>query len=251
MLLKEKMQNGGKIAGTMIRIVRNPALMVLAKNAGLDFVMYDCEHGSIDFETLHDAFLLANALGLGGFVRVPAGTKDYISRVLDSGATGVMVPMIETAEQAMQLAKYSKYQPIGGRGFSAGGAHTCYQSGAHSKIMEEHNAKVITIAQIETKTAVENVYSIAEAEGIDALLIGPNDLSISLGIPGDLMNPIELEAITKVAAACKRHNKIFGIHGSADLLGKFAPDLQLCMSSGDSDLLMAGFRGVRELVDSL
>ena len=250
MLLKEKMQNGGKIAGTMIRLVRNPALMSLAKNTGLDFIMYDCEHSSFDFETLHDAFMLANALGVGGFVRVPVGTKDYISRALDSGAVGIMVPMIETVEQAKNLVKYSKFQPVGGRGFSSASAYTGYQPGLHSKIMQENNDKVITIAQIETKTAIGNIDSIAAVEGIDALLIGPNDLSISLGVPGDLLNPIELEAIAKVAAACKKHKKIFGLHAGADLLGKFAADLQLCMSSGDSDFLMAGFKGVRELVDS-
>ena len=251
MLLKEKMQNGGKIAGTMIRIVRNPALMLLVKNAGLDYVMYDCEHSSFDFETLHDAFIMANALGVAGFVRVPIGTKDYISRALDSGALGIMVPMIESAEQAKELVKYAKYQPIGLRGFSANGAHTGYHPGRHSEIMQQSNDSVIAIAQIETKTAIENIDSIAEVEGIDALLIGPNDLSISLGIPGDLLNPIELEAIAKVAAACKRHGKIFGLHAGGDLLSKFASDLQLCMSSGDSDLMTAGFSGVRSLVDSL
>ena len=251
MLLKEKMQSGSKIAGTMIRVVRNPALMLLAKNAGLDFVMFDCEHSSFDFETLHDAFIMANALGVGGFVRVPVGTKDYISRALDSGAIGIMVPMIENAEQAKELVKYSKYQPIGLRGFSANGANTGYNPRPHSEIMKQSNDSVIAIAQIETKTAIENIDSIASVEGIDALLIGPNDLSISLGIPGELLNPIELDAIAKVVAACKRHGKIFGLHAGGDLLCKFASDLQLCMSAGDSDLLTAGFKGIRNLVDSL
>ena len=250
MLLKEKMKSGGKIAGTMLRVVRNPAVMVLAKNTGLDFVMYDCEHSSFNFETLHDVFMMANAVGIGGFVRVPVGTKDYISRALDSGATGIMVPMIETVEQAQNLVKYSKFQPVGSRGFSAASAYTGYQPSSHTKIMQESNDKVIAIAQIETKTAIGNVDAIAAVEGIDALLIGPNDLSISLGVPGDLMNPIELDAIAKVAAACKRHGKIFGLHAGGDLLRKFAPDLQLCMSSGDTDLLMAGFKGIRDMVDS-
>lgn len=251
MTVREKLAAGQKIAGTMLRIVRNPAVAYLAKNAGLDFVMYDCEHSNYNMETLHDAFITANALGLAGFVRVPCGTKEYISRVLDNGATGVMVPMIETREQAETLVKYAKYQPIGGRGYSGGCAHTRYLGGKHTEIMAAHNASVVAIAQIETKLAVENVDEIASVDGIDALLIGPNDLSVSLGIPGDLMNPIELDAIAKVAASCLRHGKSFGLHAGAEMLTKFAKELTLVMSLTDTDLLAQGFAGVRKVCDGL
>ena len=251
MNLKEKLAAGQKIAGTMMRVVRNPAVCYLAKNAGLDFIMYDCEHSNYNFETLHDSFVLANALGLGGFVRVPVGSKDHISRVLDIGAIGVMVPMVESREHAETLVKYSKYQPVGDRGYTAGGAHTDYKNGKHSELMEQGNAKVIAIAQIETRKAIDNVEAIASVEGIDALLVGPNDLSLSLGIPGDMMNPIELEAIAKVAAACKKYGKSFGIHGGAALLGKFASDLTLTMSLSDTDLLAQGFSQVYDTVQNL
>ena len=251
MNLKEKLMAGEKIAGTMLRVVRNPAVCYLAKNAGLDFVMYDCEHSSYSFETLHDSFILANALGLGGFVRVPFGSKEYISRALDSGAIGVMVPMVETKEIAETLVKYSKYQPVGGRGYTAGGGHTDYKGGKHSELMEQGNAKVIAIAQIETRQSVENAEDIASVEGIDVLLIGPNDLSLSLGIPGDMMNPIELEAIAKVAAACKKYGKSFGIHAGASLLEKFAADLTFTMCLSDTDLLAQGFSQVFNTVKNL
>ena len=251
MYLKEKLMSGQKIAGCMLRVVRNPALFFLAKNAGLDFLMFDCEHGNYDMETLHDNFITANALGMSGFVRVPVGTKEYISRALDSGASGIMVPMTETVEQAKALVKWSKYQPIGDRGFNSVAAHTDYKGGKHDEIMRENNKKVISIAQIETKLAIENIDAIAAVEGVDALLIGPNDLSISLGIPGDLMNPIEIEAIGVVAAACKKHGKAFGLHAAEPLLKKFAKELTLVMNLSDSDFLSAGFRGVRKVCDEL
>jgi len=251
MTVKQKLISGQKVAGTMLRVVRNPAVMYIAKNAGLDYVMFDCEHSNYSIETLHDAFLSANAYGIAGFVRVPVGTRDHISRVLDAGASGVMVPMVETLAQAQKLVKYSKYQPVGGRGYTAGGAHTNYMGGKHSEIMEDGNARVVTIAQIETKLAIENVEEIATVEGIDALLIGPNDLSISLGIPGDMMNPIELEAIAKVAAACKKCGKAFGLHAGAELLEKFARELTLVMSLSDTDVLAQGFAGVRLICDGL
>ena len=251
MLLKKKMRSGQKLCGTMLRIVRNPAICYLAKNAGLDFVMPDCEHGNYDFETLHDMFITANALGITCFVRVPQGSKDYISRALDTGAGGVMVPLVETVEQARTLVKYAKYPPVGDRGFNAVGPHTNYLGGKHADVMEQGNAKVIAIAQIETATAIDNIDAIAAVEGLDALLIGPNDLSVSLGIPGELTHPKELEAIAAVAAACKKHSKAFGLHSAAPLLEKFAKDLGIVMSLSDTDFLVKGLAGVRNTCDSL
>ena len=244
MTLKQKLKNGTKIYGTMLRIIRNPAVCQIAKNSGLDFVMYDCEHSNYNMETLHDLFLMGNALGLGGFVRVPNHEKQYISRTLDQGATGVMAPMTETPELAKRLICYSKYQPIGERGFAGGIAHTGYRAGKHAEIMAAANDSVISIAQIETKLSVDNAEAIADLNGIDALLIGPNDLSISLGVPGDLFNPIVLEAIAHVGAACQKYNKAFGLHAGQQLIEKFADQLSIIMIQSDTDFLAAGFSEV-------
>ncbi|HHV64713.1 MAG TPA: 2,4-dihydroxyhept-2-ene-1,7-dioic acid aldolase [Peptococcaceae bacterium] len=252
MLLKEKLLAGQKIYGTMLRVVQNPAVCYIAKNSGLDFVMYDCEHTSYSMETLHNLFITGNALGLESFLRVPDLSKDYISRALDQGAHGVMVPMLETAEMAKDLVKYSKYQPIGGRGFAGGLAHDNYLlSGKHSQIMEDANKTIISIAQIETKLAVDNAEAIAATPGIDALLIGPNDLSLSLGIPGDLFNPIELEAIAHVGAACQKYKKAFGLHAGPKLLEKFIKDLTLIMMDSDIVVLTNGFKNIKETCQNL
>lgn len=247
MFLKERLLAGEKIYGTMLRVERNPAVCRIAKNSGLDFVMYDCEHSNYTMETLHDLILTGNAMGLSSFLRVPNLEKQYISRSLDQGAVGVMVPMLETVEMAERLVQYSKYQPLGKRGFSAGIAHTDYCVPApHAKIMEDSNKKVIGIAQIETKLAVDNAEKIAATLGIDALLIGPNDLSLALGVPGDLFNPIEIEAISQVAAACKKQGKAFGIHSGAKMLNMFKDDLNIVMMQTDIDFLTAGFSSVRQ-----
>ncbi len=247
MSLKEKLMTGQKIYGTMLRVVQNPAVCYLAKNSGLDFVMYDCEHAAYSMETLHNMFITGNALGLDGFLRVPNLTKDYISRALDQGAHGVMVPMLETPEMAKTLVKYSKYQPIGDRGFCNATAHVNYVAGLkHTEVMAEANNTIISIAQIETKASVDNAEAIAAVPGIDALLIGPNDLSLSLGVPGDLFNKIELDAIAHVAAACKKHKKAFGLHAGAKMLEIFINDLTLVMCDNDADVLRAGFAKIKE-----
>jgi 2,4-dihydroxyhept-2-ene-1,7-dioic acid aldolase len=247
MNLKEKLQAGQKVYGTMIRIARNPAVCCLAKNAGLDFVLFDCEHSGYSFESLHDMFMMCNNIGLSGCLRVPELTRDNISRSLDCGAEGVMVPMTETAEQARDIVKWSKYQPVGNRGFCSGGANVNYGRGMETTVvMKEANKRILSIAQIETKLAVDNADSIAATNGIDVLLIGPNDLSLSLDIPGDLMNPIEIEAIAHVAAACKKHGKAFGIHSSVKLLKVFAEDLNFIMSLHDMEILSSGFSKILE-----
>ncbi len=239
---KQRMLSGEKIYGTMIRISENPAIAYVAKNAGYDFVMYDCEHSSYSMETLTRLFMMGNALDLTSLLRVPNLSKEYISRSLDSGAQGLMVPMVSTEEEALELVKYSKYMPIGDRGFGTGLAHTNFKGGKHSDVMEEANNKIISIAQIETKEAVDNADKLASIEGIDALLIGPNDLSLSLGIPGDLMNPIELEAIKTVANACKKYGKGFGLHAPLPLIKYFIDDLTIVMHDVDTSVIERGFK---------
>lgn len=242
MELKEKMKAGQKVYGTMLRVSRNPAVCYLAKNASLDYVMYDCEHSNYSYETLHDLFIMGRALGLNGLLRVPQLSKDHLSRSLDCGAIGAMVPMTETVEQAEEIVHWSKYSPLGARGYGSGCAHTDYVGGGkHTEVMEASNKKIISIAQIESKLAVDNADRIAAVKGIDVLLIGPNDLSISLGIPGDVMNPVELDAIAHVAACCKKHGKFFGLHAGLKLLEKFSDELSFVMSQTDTDILAEGF----------
>lgn len=248
--LKQKMLSGEKICGTMVRVLRNPAICYLAKNAGLDYIMFDCEHSNYNMETLHDLYQVGNALGLGMLTRVPVLTKDYISRALDQGATGIMVPMTETPEQAKEIVKWGKYEPVGERGFG-GISQFDYKGGKTPELTKGANEKVILIAQIETKLGVENVDAIAATEGIDALLIGPNDLSISLGVPGDLMNPIELEAIAKVAAAAKKYGKGFGLHAGIPMFEKFKDDVTIAMHSTDTDLLISGLKDVNAKLRAL
>ena len=247
--LKEKLQSGQKIYGTMLRVVRNPAILDLAKAANLDFVMFDCEYPNYTIETFHDMCLHAAALDLGCFVRVPQNGKDYVSRYLDCGAYGVMVPMTQTKEQAEELVHWSKYPPLGERGFAAGGAPVGYLGGVkHADAMAAGNASVLSIAQIETKMAIDNVEAIAATEGVDVLLIGPNDLSISMGVPGDTMNPIMIDAITKVADACDKYNKKFAIHAGPKMLERFSDRLGMVMMQNDIDILRSGLKNISETI---
>ena len=243
-MLKEKLQAGNRVFGTMGRVVRNPAIAYLVKNTGLDFIMYDAEHSNYDMETLHDLFLTGRALGISSLVRVPVLTKDWISRTLDQGADGIMVPMVETEEQARELVHWARYQPIGERGYGSCVGHCGYQNGKTADFMKVSNDSVLVIAQIETVLGVENVDKIAAVEGIDMLLVGPADISCSFGFPGDVMNEKELAAIEKVVAACKSHGKLFGLPGPLKMIEHFKDNTQMIMLSTDTGMLIAGMEGI-------
>jgi 2-keto-3-deoxy-L-rhamnonate aldolase RhmA len=232
----------------MVRMIQNPAVAVVAHNAGMDFIMLDLEHGPYTMETVGDVFKVGRALGIGCFVRVPELAKGYVSRALDCGATGVMVPMLESVEQAKLLVRWSKFAPLGGRGFGGAGGHSNFigvTPDATPAFMAKANGDTIAIAQIETAQAIENIDAIAAVPGIDALLIGPNDLAISMGCAGDLLGEILDQAIGKVAAAAQKHGKIFGMHGPDPLTDRWvSKGLTLLMSQLDTNILAAGFKAI-------
>jgi 2-keto-3-deoxy-L-rhamnonate aldolase RhmA len=244
------LKNGKPTVGTMIRMIRNPAIVLMAANAGLDFVMFDMEHGAFGFEALADAASMARSRGIECFVRVPELSKGTVSRALDCGSTGVMVPMIKNAAEAQLLANWAKFAPIGERGLGGSGAHTNYLDAAKDpqSFMEQANDEILTIAQIELAEAVDNIDAIAAVDGVDALLIGPADLSNSLGVSGQFNHPLMDEAILKVAEAAQRHNKIFGFHAGEDLMRKWMNhDLTLRMSLMDIGILSQGFKAITSL----
>ncbi len=248
-----RLRQGNSIAGTMLRIAVHPALAPMAKDAGLDFVMLDMEHGPCSFESLAALASAARPIGLGAWVRVPELTRGNVSRALDCGAGGVMVPMIEEPEQARALAAWSKYPPLGGRGLSSVGGHTDYRKiGGPAQMMSELNRRTLTIAQIETKLGAQNAEQIAAVEGIDVLLIGPNDLSLSLGTPEDMNSELMQTAVTKIAKAAKNNGKILGMHADAAMLERWIPHgVRLIMHSLDINILRTGLKNVKETIQNV
>jgi 2-keto-3-deoxy-L-rhamnonate aldolase RhmA len=216
----------------------------------LDFIMLDLEHGSSSLETLADVAGTGRGAGVEVFVRVPELSKGYVSRALDCGCTGVMVPMVGSAEQAELLAGWCKFAPEGKRGLGSIGAHTNFTAVKGSEapgFMSATNDQVLAIAQIETAQAIEEIEGIAAVPGVDALLIGPNDLAVSLGHTGDVQNPEVVAAIDKVAQAADDHGKIFGMHGPDALMERYLNrGLRLIMSKLDINMLLAAMREIAD-----
>lgn len=243
----QALRQGKRIVGTMVRMIRNPGIVQIAADAGLDFIMVDLEHGPISFETFSDMAKVARSIGMGIFVRVPELARGYVSRIMDCGADGVMVPMISTREEAQALVDWARYAPIGNRGLGSAGVANSF-AGIGKDVpafMRRENELTLAIAQIETGEAIENIEEIAAVEGIDVLLIGPNDLSISLGVPGEVMGEAVQAAIEKVAAAAARNNKVFAMHAGDALLDKWVPrGMRMVMNSLDISVLKTGLASI-------
>ncbi|OGG56308.1 MAG: aldolase, partial [Candidatus Handelsmanbacteria bacterium RIFCSPLOWO2_12_FULL_64_10] len=170
--------------------------------------VFDMEHTGWSVETIRA--LMATSQGLVPMARVPATEYHFLARVLDVGAMGLMVPMVQTAEQARLIVQSTKYPPAGRRGAAFGVAHDDYLDGDVVAKMRSANEETLLIAQIETAQGVENADEIAAVDGIDCLWIGHFDLTNSLGIPAQFTHPDYRRAVDRVLDACRRHGKAPG-----------------------------------------
>jgi len=196
----------------MIRQARDPGAPSIYGTAGYDFVFIDMEHGNYSMETVADLIRGAKSASIAPVIRIPHLETHFISRVLDAGAEGIMVPMTSTKAQAEEIVRCSKYTPLGNRGFGTQTGQTDYKPLKAAEFMKEANEHTLIIAQIETREAIEDIDAILGVEGIDVGLIGPNDLSISLGIPDQMGSDVMKKAIDKVVETGKKRMKATGIH---------------------------------------
>ena len=218
--VKRALARGETAIGTMVFEFRTPGIGRIAAAAGAEFAIFDMEHTGWSDETIGTLIATSRAVDLVPMVRVPATQYHLLSRPLDLGAMGIMVPMVETAEQARSIVQFAKYPPLGRRGAAFGVAHDDYLSGDVPAKIASANAEGLLIAQIETSQGVENVDAIAAIAGIDVLWIGHFDLTNSLGIPGQFSHPTYLRAVDRVVAACQRHGKAPGFMVSSPAEGK-------------------------------
>jgi 2-dehydro-3-deoxyglucarate aldolase/4-hydroxy-2-oxoheptanedioate aldolase len=205
--VKAKIAAGGHSFGAMIFEFFTPGIAQICKAAGAEFILYDMEHTAISTETLRQQMALCRGLGIAPFVRVPTTEYDFIARMLDVGAMGIMVPMVDTAEQAAFIASCCKYPPIGRRGAAFGVGHDDFAPGSVLEKMKRGNERTLVICQIETAKGAENCDAIAATPGVDVLWLGHFDLTNFMGIPAQFDNPRYLRAVDAVVAACDRHGK--------------------------------------------
>jgi 2-keto-3-deoxy-L-rhamnonate aldolase RhmA len=182
--------------------------------------------------------------GIAPIVRVPSKDSFFISRVLDGGALGIIVPHIRSVQDAKDVVAAAKFQPQGHRSSTNGLPHFQFRSFPASKSNPVVNTNTLVIPMVETLEAVECVEELAAVEGVDSLLIGTNDMTAEMGIPGDYDSPRLEEVYRKTIAACNKHGKyvgVGGLHSRMDLVEKFcAMGARWVMAATDGPLLLAG-----------
>ncbi len=209
--VRAALKRGEPVIGTMVTEMRSPAIAWLLANAGFDFMFIDMEHGTYDLETVADMIKIARLAGIVPLVRVPDALYHLIARVLDAGAMGVMVPRVETRETVEQAVAALRYPPMGERGCSVGKGNNDYQSAPLWEFTRHANDNILAVMQIERKAAIDHIDELLSVPGVDVALIGPADLTLSLGAPGP-QDPAVQAAIQKVVEAGKRHGVATGIH---------------------------------------
>ncbi|MEZ5657419.1 MAG: aldolase/citrate lyase family protein [Burkholderiaceae bacterium] len=199
------------VYGAMVFEFFSPGISSILADAGCRFVFYDMEHTGLGFETLKWLFASCRGLPIEPMVRVPRGEYPFIARALDVGATGIMVPMVESAEQARAIVQACRYPPQGRRGAAFGFAHDDYSGGDVLPKMRAANRRTLIAAQIETEHGLAACEEIAAVDGIDVLWLGHFDLSNFMGIPGRFDDPVFDQAMRGVADIAARHGKAAGI----------------------------------------
>ncbi|WGW12024.1 aldolase/citrate lyase family protein [Saxibacter everestensis] len=234
--VREKLAAGEPILGTFVMEFATNGIGRLTDGAGADFVLYDGEHTGWSWETLAGLLATTRHTGLASWVRVPGHDPSFISRALDIGAQGVMVPFVNTPEQATRLASAAKYPPVGTRGAAFGIAHDDYIAGAIDDKISTANRDGLLIAQIESEQGVHNAAGIAAVDGVDVLFVGPLDLSISLGIPGQFDDERFIQALTTVAHAALGQGKGLGILTTSTRMAETALGLGYRVIAHSADL---------------
>ncbi|KEY65184.1 hypothetical protein S7711_08292 [Stachybotrys chartarum IBT 7711] len=227
---------------------------VLART-GVDWVLVDCEHGNLDggrspYGAMHDAVPAIAALGVSPIVRLPDMQAYMVKRALDSGAHGILVPLLRTAEEARQLVQAAKFPPWGRRGFGSPIAMERFNPvPTFTDYLQQANDALLTMVQIETREALDAVDEIAAVDGIDVLFIGPFDLGNNIGHP--ILNGVvdhELkDAIAKISAAAKKAGKKSGIFSTGGDQAKVFADQGFDMISVATDYTALEFVMKQEL----
>lgn len=210
--LKRRMAAGELVLCATVRYSRTVEIAQIARLAGYDALYCDLEHSTLALDHVAQIAQTAALAGVVPFARVPSHDHDWISRVLDGGCHGVIVPHVDDAKAARACVEASRYPPLGTRSLAGYGP----LAGLSVGIEESYrliNGNTVLVAMLESPEAIANADSIAATEGVDMLLIGTNDLCAEMGIPGKLDDPKVLDAYRRAAEACKTHGKALGIGG--------------------------------------
>jgi len=209
---KVRLQNNEVVFGCALQQYRSTEIPRLLAAVGFDYLFIDSEHGGFSLETIQDIVVASNQSGITPFVRVGEMRYSLVTRALDVGAQGIIFPRSEDAFLLEEAIGWTKYPPLGNRGFGFMAPQLDYEQLSIPEIIQHLNTHTMIIVQFETLLSLERCDELLSVPGIDVAMVGPTDLSISLGLAGEFDHPSLIAAIEVFINACERHDVVPGIH---------------------------------------
>jgi 4-hydroxy-2-oxoheptanedioate aldolase len=231
--------------GVGIRQARTIDIAQIMKVCGFDWLFIDLEHSATSLDVAAQISMAALDAGITPIVRIPIGDYSVATRLLDAGAMGIVHPHVESAEEARRIVDAICYPPYGHRGVSGTLTQFAYQSVNLAEAVTELNRATLIGVMLETQEAIAQADAIAAVDGIDIVMIGTNDLAMSMGKPGEFGHPDVVKAYETVCAACKKHGKYAGSGGVYDvgLITKYVDmGVRFLLAGGEVGLMMAAGR---------
>ena len=248
--VKQALREGRVQLGTGFWQFRSPdALRVLAA-AGFQWAFIDTEHGNFDLETVQDLARIAVRTGISPIVRVADLQYALVARALDCGAEGVIFPRVESPELLEKAVSWTRFPPVGVRGCGLSGFHFDFEKASIPRMMQHANEQTMVVLQIETQRAVDACDELLSVAGIDTVMVGPLDLSISLGVPGEFQSPRLIETIERIIECCKRHGVVPGIQNRDVAVARFWRERGMLFLGCSNEVAMLYDRG-REITSAL
>jgi 2-keto-3-deoxy-L-rhamnonate aldolase RhmA len=239
---RERLTAGGLALGVGLRQARTVDVAPAMKTAGFDWLFIDLEHNAMTLDMAVQISVAANACGIAPIVRVPHRQYDMATRVLDGGAMGIVMPHVDTAEEAREAVARLKYPPLGHRSVGGPLAQLAFAAAPVAEATAAFNAAMLLVCLIESPQAVENADAMAAVPGIDVLMFGTSDLTMEMGIPGELGHARVKAAYRSVIDACHRHGKWAGMGGvySDDLMAEYLRmGIKVVLAGSDLGFMMS------------
>jgi 4-hydroxy-2-oxoheptanedioate aldolase len=251
---KEKLAAGQPVYSMTVRLVRSIDIASIAHTAGFDSVYIDLEHSGFPLDALSQICMACNHLGVTPLVRVPGLDAALIGRVMDLGAMGVILPGVESADEARTAVNAVKHAPLGTRSLAGAATQLHYRPLPPAQTVRELDGASMVVTMIESQTGLAAAGDIAAVPGVDMLLVGANDLSVELGVAGQMDDPRIDKAYRHVLDVCRTHGKavgIGGLGGRPDLIRKYLQlGAQYVSTGNDISFLLAAATEKRRQFDS-
>ncbi len=238
---RDRLERGELAVGLGLRHVRSGEIARMLRSCGYDWLFIDLEHSAMSIETAAQIAVAGLDAGIAPLVRVPADQFWLATRLLDAGALGIVMPHVNTPDEARAIVRHLRYPPIGHRSVAGALPQLDFRAPKWSELTATIDAAVLVVVMLETPQAIANADAIAAVPGIDVLLIGTGDLAAEHGVPDDLASPVLAAAYATVVDACRKHRKWPGMGGVYDekLMERYIKlGMRMILAGGDVALLM-------------